>query len=421
MKKTTKKISALLLAAVMTVSLAACGKTAPSAPNGSQSAPTSDGGAGQSADTNTGSTGSFDLATTEFTYAGEFHDGYAWVAEKNGKLTLIDKKGNIKYQSNHSPDSNYISFESGVGYIGEEIIDLNGNVTYTLNTNSDDDGIAEKMIMQGSDKFLIERRTKNMKENSTKFTVIDKNGVDLVKPIEVESDSDPWFHLGEGIFCQQYGYNSNGYNCNYILNPNTGASLTLPKLEGNEVRGFGEQCKAEGGKAWGHDVSSDRDRKLVLYDLATMEEIKTIQAEDALSISGISGKTAYINDAAYDLSGNKIADFPLNGYKDTPIVYIGEYSDDGYVPVILRGKDGSAYITYLDKSGNERFSPIKISSDYQPDDKVCTPTHFISRVEGSTVTLYDNSGAATKTEISLGSGIELFEDYIISNGKYYFF
>ena len=71
----------------MTVSLAACGKTAPSAPNGSQSAPTSDGGAGQSADKNTGSTGSFDLATTEFLYTGEFRDGYAWVAEKKGKLT----------------------------------------------------------------------------------------------------------------------------------------------------------------------------------------------------------------------------------------------------------------------------------------------------------------------------------------------
>ena len=417
MKKTTKKISALLLAAVMTVSLAACGKTAPPAPNSSESAPTSDGGAGQSADKNTGSTGSFDLATTELANAGEFHDGYAWVQPRDGKVSLIDKKGNIKCQVDKASFTES-SFENGVGYVGEEIIDQDGNVTYTLNTNRDDDGIAEKMIMQGSDKFLIERRTSNMNEKSTKFTVIDKNGVDLVKPIEVESDSDPWFHLGEGIFCQQYGYNSNGYNCNYILNPNTGASLTLPKLEGNEVRGFGEQCKAEGGKAWGHDVSSDSDRKLVLYDLATMEEIKTIQAE---GVCGVVGKTAYINDAAYDLSGNKIADFPLNGYKDTPIVYIGEYSDDGYVPVILEGKDNSYYITYLDKSGNERFSPIKISSDYQPDDKVCTPTHFISRVEGSTVTLYDNSGAATKTEISLGSGVELFEDYIISNGKYYFF
>lgn len=416
MKKTTKKISALLLAAVMTVSLAACGKTAPPAPNSSESAPTSDGGAGQSADKNTGSTGSFDLATTEFANAGEFHDGYAWVQPRDGKVSLIDKKGNIKCQVDKASFTES-SFENGVGYVGEEIIDQDGNVTYMLNTNRDDDGIAEKMIMQGSDKFLIERRTSNMNEKSTKFTVIDKNGVDLVKPIEVESDSDPWFHLGEGIFCQQYGYNSNGYNCNYILNPNTGASLTLPKLEGNEVRGFGEQCKAEGGKAWGHDVSSDRDRKLVLYDLATMEEIKTIQAEGALSISG---KTAYINDAAYDLSGNKIADFPINGYKDTPIVYIGEYSDDGYVPVILEGKDNSYYITYLDKSGNERFSPIKISSDYQPDDKVCTPTHFISRVEGSTVTLYDNSGAV-KTEISSDNKVELFEDYMISKGKYYFF
>lgn len=420
MKKTTKKLSVLLLAAVMTVSLAACGKTAPSAPNGSESAPASDGGAGQSADKNTGSTGSFDLATTEFLYTGEFRDGYAWAQPRDGKVSLIDKKGNIKFQVDKA-SFNDSSFENGVGYIDGRIMDLDGNVTYTLNTNSDDDGIAEKMIMQGSDKFLIKRKTSNMNENSTKFTVIDKNGVDLVKPIEVKSDSDPWFHLGEGIFCQQYGYNSNGYNCNYILNPNTGASLTLPELEGYEVRGFGEQCKAEGGKAWGHDVSSDRDRKLVLYDLATMEEIKTIQAEDALSISGISGKTAYINDAAYDLSGNKIADFPLNGYKDTPIMYIGEYSDDGYVPVILRGKDKSYYITYLDKSGNERFSPIKISSDYQPDDKVCTPTHFISRFEGSTVTLYDNSGAATKTEFSLEGSTDLFEDYMINKGKYYFF
>lgn len=414
MKKTTKKISALLLAAVMTVSLAACGKTAPPAPNSSESAPTSDGGAGQSADKNTGSTGSFDLATTDFLYTGEFRDGYAWAQPRDGKVSLIDKKGNIKCQVDKASFKES-SFENGVGYVGEEIIDQDGNVTYTLNTNSDDDGIAERMIMQGSDKFLIERKTSNMNEKSTKFTVIDKNGVDLVKPIEVKTESE-WFHLGEGIFCQQYSSNSYGYNCNYILNPNTGASLTLPKLEGYEVRGFGEQCKAEGGKAWGHDVSSDRDRKLVLYDLATMEEIKTIQAEGAYYVSG---KTAYINDAAYDLSGNKIADFPLNGYKDTPIAYIGEYSDDGYVPVILQGKDGSYYITYLDKSGKERFSPIKIGK-YNSDDKVCTPTHFISRVEGSTVTLYDNSGAV-KTEISSDNKVELFEDYMISKGKYYFF
>lgn len=417
MKKTTKKLSAILLAAVMTVSLAACSKAVPSDPNGSESAPTSDGGAGQSADKNTGSTGSFDLATTEFEYAGEFHDGYAWVAEKNGKFTLIDKKGNIKYQSNHSPDSNYVSFGSGVGYIREEIIDLDGNVTYTLNNNRDDDGIAEEMIMQGADKFLIMRRTSNMNENSTKFTVIDKNGVDLIKPIEVKRDSDPWIHLGEGVFCQQNGSNSKGYQCNYILNPNTGASLTLPDPERYEVRGFGEQCKAEGGKIWGHDIGgSESERKLVLYDLATMEEIKTIQSE---GVCGVVGKTAYINDAAYDLSGNKIADFPINGYKDTPIAYIGEYSDDGYVPVILQGKDGSYYITYLDKSGKERFEPIKIG-EYNSDNNVCTPTHFISRGQGSTYTLYDNTGTA-KTEISSEVSVELYDDYMIAGGKYYFF
>ncbi len=420
MKKTTKKISALLLAAVMTVSLAACGKTAPSAPNGSQSAPTSDGGAGQSADTNTGSTGSFDLATTEFTYAGEFHDGYAWVAEKNGKLTLIDKKGNIKYQSNHSPDSNYISFESGVGYIGEEIIDLNGNVTYTLNNNRDDDGIAEEMIMQGGDKFLIKRTTSNMKENSTVFTVIDKNGVDLVKPIEVKfrNDNANWSHLGEGIFCCQYKAYESRIHCECILNPNAGVSQKFPAPENGHAYGFSELAKTESGKAWQNYEGNDGGKSIwgvATFDLATMDS-QLIQTEGAYYVSG---KTAYINDAAYDLSGNKIADFPINGYKDTPIVYIGEYSDDGYVPVILQGKDGSYYITYLDKSGKERFSPIKIGK-YNSDDKVCTPTHFISRVEGSTVTLYDNSGAV-KTEISSDNKVELFEDYMISKGKYYFF
>lgn len=420
MKKTTKKLSALLLAAVMTVSLAACSKTAPSAPNGSQSAPTSDGGAGQSADKNTGSTGSFDLATTEFEYAGEFHDGYAWVAEKKGKLTLIDKKGNIKYQSNHSRDNNYISFESGVGYVGEEIIDLDGNVTYTLNNNRDDDGIAEEMIMQGGDKFLIKRTTSNMKENSTKFTVIDKNGVDLVKPIEVKfrNDNANWSHLGEGIFCCQYNAYESRIHCECILNPNAGVSQTFPAPENGHAYGFSKLAKTESGKVWQYYEGNDGGKPIwgvATFDLATMDS-QLIQTEGAYYVSG---KTAYINDAAYDLSGNKIADFPINGYKDTPIVYIGEYSDDGYVPVILQGKDGSAYITYLDKSGNERFSPIKIGK-HNSDDKVCTPTHFISRVKGSTVTLYDNSGAA-KTEISSDNKVELFEDYMISKGKYYFF
>lgn len=420
MKKTTKKISALLLAAVMTVSLAACGKTAPPAPNSSESAPTSDGGAGQSADKNTGSTGSFDLATTEFEYAGEFHDGYAWVAEKNGKLTLIDKKGNIKYQSNHSRDNNYISFESGVGYVGEEIIDLDGNVTYTLNNNRDDDGIYEEMIMQGTDKFLIRRTISNMKENSTQFTVIDKNGVDLVKPIEgkASDDSSGWSHLGEGIFCKQYKKGEVGTQCECILNPNAGVSQTFPASENGLAYGFSELAKTESGKVWQNYEGNDGGKPIwgvATFDLATMDS-QLIQTEGAYYVSG---KTAYINDAAYDLSGNKIADFPINGYKDTPIVYIGEYSDDGYVPVILQGKDGSAYITYLDKSGNERFSPIKIGKN-NSDDKVCTPTHFISRVEGSTVTLYDNSGAA-KTEISSDNKVELFEDYMISKGKYYFF
>ena len=107
MKKTTKKISALLLAAVMTVSLAACGKTAPPAPNSSESAPTSDGGAGQSADKNMGSTDSFDLATAEFEYAGEFHDGYAWVAEKNGKLRkawLMENRDILNRRRNQKHD-----------------------------------------------------------------------------------------------------------------------------------------------------------------------------------------------------------------------------------------------------------------------------------------------------------------------------
>ena len=420
MKKTTKKISALLLAAVMTVSLAACGKTAPPAPNGSESAPTSDGGAGQSADKNTGSVDSFDLATTEFEYAGEFHDGYAWVAEKKGKLTLIDKKGNIKYQSNHSPDSNYISFESGVGYIGEEIIDLNGNVTYTLNNNRDDDGIAEEMIMQGGDKFLIKRTTSNMKENSTVFTVIDKNGVDLVKPIEVKfrNDNANWSHLGEGIFCCQYKAYESRIHCECILNPNAGVSQKFPAPENGHAYGFSKLAKTESGKAWQNYEGNDGGKSIwgvAIFDLATMDS-QLIQTEGAYYVSG---KTAYINDAAYDLSGNKIADFPINGNKDTPIVYIGEYSDDGYVPVILQGKDSSYYITYLDKSGNERFSPIK-TGKYDSDKSICTPTHFICYGQGSTVTLYDNSGTA-KTEIKSEKSVALYDDYMIAEGKYYFF
>lgn len=422
MKKTTKKISALLLAAVMTVSLAACGKTAPPAPNSSESAPTSDGGAGQSADKNMGSTDSFDLATAEFEYAGEFSEGYAWVREKDSTIYyLIDRNGKKCSQYDHGKKVTTdrdapLPVQDGASFIPNlndgTIVDTQGNELYTL---SHTDENTEQFRACGDGYYLIRREKKSFDSNETGYVVINKNGEDQTPLVtEIERDADCQY-LSDGVFSAS----------NRFIDPKNPAGLVPYPKDGDFSYSIisnddynNNIARSEKGKTW---VSMDDNTKpngsvrgIALVDAHTFDftHISTKNIKNY-------GSYAVADNVYYDIDGNK-TDISLYGDK---AVNYSPISDKGLIAVSLLGEDNSYYLAYVDTQGKEVTAPFKFQSNFAygyeyDEDHYCI-------FDNGNLTVYNPDGTQV-TQIAVDSDgdkgwLRLAKDYVICKGKYYFF
>lgn len=422
MKKTTKKISALLLAAVMTVSLAACGKTAPPAPNSSESAPTSDGGAGQSADKNTGSTDSFDLATTEFKYAGEFSEGYAWVREKDSTIYyLIDRNGKKCSQYDYgekvtSDQGAPLPVQDGASFIPElnngTIVDTQGNELYTL---SHTDENTEQFRACGDGYYLIRREKKSFDSNETGYVVINKNGEDQTPLVtEIERDADCQY-LSDGVFSVSARFIDPKNPAGLVPYPKDG-DFSYSIISKNDYNN--NIARSEKGKTW---VSMDDNTKpngsvrgIALVDAHTFDftHISTTNSKNY-------GSYAVADNVYYDIDGNK-TDISLYGDK---AVNYSPISDKGLIAVSLLGEDNSYYLAYVDTQGKEVTAPFKFQSQFAygyeyDEDHYCI-------FDNGNLTVYNPDGTQV-TQIAVDSDgdkgwLRLAKDYVICKGKYYFF
>lgn len=427
MKKTTKKISALLLAAVMTVSLAACGKTAPPAPNGSESTPISDGGVGQSADKNTGSVDSFDLATTEFEYAGEFSEGYAWVREKDSTIYyLIDRNGKKCSQYDHGKkvttdrDGLYgsapLPVQDGASFIPElndgTIVDTQGNELYTL---SHTDENIEQFCACGDGYYLIRRQKKSFDSNEIGYVVINKNGEDqtpLVTGIDIGAECQ---YLSDGVF---------SISARFIDPKNPAGLVPYPK-DGDfsysiiSKNDYNNIAHSEKGKTWVNMEDYSKSNGSAAKGIALVDA----HTYDFTHISGKKTKTygsyAIADNVYYDIDGNK-TDISL--YGDKAVDY-SPISDKGLIAVSLHGEDNSYYLAYVDTQGKEVTAPFKFQSNFAygyeyDEDHYCI-------FDNGNLTVYNPDGTQV-TQIAVDSDgdkgwLRLAKDYVICKGKYYFF
>lgn len=404
--KKTNRLFALILAVVMIASLAAC--------SGKLAAPKNAPDANAAVEPTAAElSNKIDLATTEFDNPRPFSEGLAWVTYMD-RSTLIDREGNIIYQG----DKKYIFYSSvsdGACYFAEgdsfTIIDKDGKVLY-----QSADG--EKLLACGDGKYFVYRLVTGFDKQEESVGIIDKNGNEsapFCDANELSCDLGEWRYLGDGFFFD----GSEHTNCVFdSTNSKLMNTEKNPKDAEKLYINIPFEAESENGKIWLHT-----DKGLMIFDLKTWEAVKEIESskETTLEIEvacDIFGKTGKVDDAYYDLNGEKIADVSL--YPDK-VEGRCEFTESGYAYLFLNDQN-CHYITGVNKNGEQQFEPLAtggvkaaVNGDY----------FAIGNGDQNYVVIRDYTGEEKFRVEGVTSVYALGDDYIISgteyHGKYYFF
>ncbi len=416
-----KKITALLFALTMGASLVACGGSAPatttSAPAGETAAAVADNGTPPEQNNAPESDDSFDLTTTKFEYAGPFSEGYAWVREPDSKtFYLIDKNGKkccfVELdKAPASQDGNAPTpIHDGACYAQTDsthgkIIDTQGNVLYTLPSEADN---KERFCAEGDGYFLLERHNGSFDSNSNGYVVVNKNGEDQTAVVDFEDKNVGYFrYLGDGVFT------SDMYD---LIDANNPAGL-VAKPEDKAFSyslGLDEEyiIPSKNGKMWITLKEDGQDSKggMTLLDLHTFD-YTIFDGSEYKSY----GSYAVADHVYYDIDGNK---YDLNSYPHIDkVTGYSPISEKGLIAIELQGEDDDKYLAYVDTQGNEIAAPFKCAGSYglsYDEDHYCV-------YENGTLTVYEPDGTQVMQTSADGNCESLGKDYVICDGKYYFF
>lgn len=400
--KTTNKLFALILAVVMTVSLAACAKQPAGAPDPKTPSPTA-----------AELSNKIDLTTTQFKTAERFSEGLAWVNYMDCS-TLINKEGDIIYQADGrlqlcSP------VQDGVCYYKKSsseygILDKEGNILYKTSGN-------ETILAYGDGKFLSGRTESGFNQHGKSIGAIDKNGKEVTDFVSIDDDiyidlEGEWKYLDDGIFYEvsakgEFPWVFDTTN-GKLRNNNTDDSWKFP---------IEETTKSENGKIW---VTTGKG--LTTFNMHEWEPIKQIDSSKEKSYEitkacSIVGKTGVVDGVYYDLNGEKIAEVDL--YQDQ-VIERGEFSEAGYAPLVMNDQ-GHEYITYVNKKGEQQFEPKAINAGSKATEIINGDYFAVAYSDQHVVVIYDYTGQEKHRVENLDVVKILGDDYIISDDKYYFF
>ena len=294
------------------------------------------------------------VATYNFAFrdGGKFQNGLAWCTyTENGDkwLAVINEDFKIIYKTlidNRMASDDYM--EDGYAYYGlfdgennweYVIIDKEGNELYRTKNTED---TKYSICGHGDGVFILKKRVENFAENAVYISMINANGEIVFNDQEIESDfSTDFIYYGEGIF---RSYDGSIAGIGGFANSNTGAVFKEYTYGDEFLTSFddGEAYFRVDGVKGGYAANVRWITTVVTPDVFASES--SFRAwRDALSPDD-----------------NKVERFtPELSYQD-PIKVTGiGYGSGGYYPVQLKGADGNAYFTIVDKYGVQQYEPIK--------------------------------------------------------------
>ncbi|MEE3492910.1 WG repeat-containing protein [Ruminococcus sp.] len=411
--KTTNKLFALILAAVMTVSLAACSKKPAGAP------------APNAQNSTAASKKKLDLATTKFEKASRFSEGLAWVTNL-GSSTVIDKEGNTIYQTEFKIYNDCADFKDGVSWFRDKddyfIIDKEGKILYQTKSNTNDE--FERILAYGDGSFLTLRHTTGFNKNEYSLGAIDKDGKETgaFQTIEEYSLGAKWRYAGDGLF-----FNAEGEVYDVISGKYTNYAKKQDKTwQYINGEAYDEEFRLtpQNGKMWIPIRDEKEGDCTAIFDLHSGELIKKIPFVFGYGRLPMFGTICVCDGVYYDLTGEEIAKVDL--YKDQ-VIDRGEFLEDHQAYLIVKDKNQDSYITYVNKSGEQLFEPMKITTNrFKAQNFIHGFNFAMMEKDSNTVIIYDSYGKEAHRIENISNNKDhtieaLDDDYVIIDGQYYFF
>lgn len=417
--KKTNKLFALILAIVMIVSLAACSKQPAATPTQNAPEPTA-----------AELSNKIDLKTTKFKNADPFSEGLAWVNYMECS-TLINKEGEIIYQADGTFDS-CTPVRDGVCFYQKAsdygIIDKEGKVLYRTKSNTDDE--FEQILAYGDGNFMILRHSKGFNKDEYSLGAIDKDGKETVAFQTVTPDyqnsfiESKWSYAGDGLFVN--------VNTIYEVYDVSAGKFIDHRQDENQNWGFVSKhdfrSTPQNGKMWILISESSPSRQsFAVFDLRSGEigtKISCNYDEKGKTSSAVFGTYCVSDGVYYDLNGEEIAKVDL--YKDQ-VIDRGEFLEDGQEYLIIEDTNHDTYLTYVNKSGEKLFEPMKITTGKFDAQSCIHGARFAMTEKGSNaVIIYDSNGKEVYRidnvdNANVRSVDALDDDYAIIGGQYYFF
>lgn len=279
------------------------------------------------------------IASYDLILLSKLRNGLAWCSyEDNGEpyYAVINEDFRIIYKTKTTADYKWNVFDDygddkcAYYTLGNShnsysvIIDEGGNELYrTRNTEN----TSYAIIGHGDGEFLLCKKVSSFSENGVYFCIIDKNGNIVQQEQEVIFNGAFTFtYCGEGVYINDsYGYVM-------VYNANNGNSFKIDSSKkGTFLTDF------ENGKA-----------EYSLYGPIYRITPDVFESYESYC-EWVQGR-----------SPDEIERFlPELSYQE-PIEVSGVgYGSGGYYPVQLKGADGKAYFTIVDKDGVQQYEPIK--------------------------------------------------------------
>lgn len=388
MNKKLKSILLTALAAVMLLSLAACGSDTPSntpdagTPTSTPSDAASNPTPSSTPDTNIndaepkGEEFSVELLSLQ----SELSQGVAWIEYRevdgpNGR-GIVNTEGQvipITAIPENTVSIMYSDFVGGFSFAtyydkekdGESfiIIDTQGNVTAK---SADDAGYA--ILCGGDDWYFVRKNIQTMTASERHYGLIDAHGNWLVEPtrdfLSIGLAENETYgvgltdYLGNGIFWISGSPSSALYDAKNMANPIIPSPISTDNYVSTNKGALGlynESIIVWDGNSNGTTIYSvepdGTSREIVTNTFASMSPVKYGE--------GI----VFVGNCFYDMNGNVIADYSEHRfYDELDFNGFATYAfEGGYAAVLIVGADRDLYLEIIDTTGACAFEPIKLS------------------------------------------------------------
>lgn len=304
--------------------------------------------------------------------ASDFSEGLAWVKYEDAYgveyIGLLDTTGEITAPNVKKSITSFGSdFSGGYAYInyedGFDIIDKQGNVTA-----SNPEGEGFSVVAAGDGVFFVMQKVRTFDTNEDRYGFMDAMGnwlfdltPDLVVPSsDVGAHGLIYSYHGEHIFSIQFDGRF-PYRDYYLFNVDTGVKwkyedcIPLKYFNGKTIL----QTREE------YSVMEDNGEISYSFPKSDYGDFGAVYSEGLL----FTGELDYESRGAgygiiqsgkfYDIEGNIVID--LSQYALVSREAEGFYSfKEGVAPIMLLGADYCPYITFINRTGEFIFEPIKL-------------------------------------------------------------